>query len=133
MTLGARAVCRYIQKISTIGFFCVRPRTNGREFLRGGESVDLLNLTPNGRLMFLLPCVAFRFESRFRHKPPVAHRGALHTVVLEPDRLRVIMVWQSALACHVDAHRLEETRIALLRVLNAPPQAVPEGVRFEDE
>lgn len=86
-------------------------------FLRGGESVVLLNLHPRGRIEFRLPEVELDIEtyffdgSRERHSPP-----ALHTVLLEPDHAaepRVSLVWHSALACHFKVHKLERTLISL--------------------
>lgn len=108
-------------------FLCSPEDQRPKEFLRGGEPVELLNLTPTGRLAFALPRVAFRFETHFRGRPSRIHRGALHTVILEPDVPRVVLVWQSALPAHADVIRLTETRVTQLRVLNT---GAPE--EFED-
>lgn len=105
-----------------------------RSFLRGGERVDLINLDPSGRMSFLLPRVAMRFESQFRGKRSVVHRANLHSVILEPDRERVVMVWHSALRAHVDVTRLQQTLITQLQILNVPPGAIPaEQPVYEDE
>ena len=74
-------------------------------------------MTPEGSLSFVLPRLAFRFETEFRSKPLVAHRGDLHTVIIEPDARRVRLVWQTALPAHADVLRLDTTSISLLRLL----------------
>jgi hypothetical protein len=102
-------------------FLCSPEDQRPPEHLRGGEPVELLNLTPSGRLAFQLPRLAFRWESHFRNRPSRVHRGKLHTVILEPEVPRVILVWQSALPAHADVLRLTETRVSQLRVLNERP------------
>ena len=58
-------------------FLCSPEDQRPGEFLRGGEPVELLNLTPSGRLAFTLPRVAFGFETVFRGGDRVRHRGRL--------------------------------------------------------
>jgi hypothetical protein len=79
-------------------------------YLRGGERVELINLTPDGRLTFLLPRVALGFRTMIGHKF-VHHRGQLHTVLIEPDLYRLVMVWHSALPCHHDLYSLKQTTV----------------------
>ena len=62
--------------------------------LRGGELVELENLTPDGKLRFVLPKVDLRFRTRIDNRIE-EHQGRLATVIIEPDHPRVIMVWQS--------------------------------------
>jgi hypothetical protein len=81
-----------------------RPDTH----LRGGEQVDLVNLTPGGRLSFALPRVHLTFRTRI-NRHAAEHRSRLSTVVIEPDHPRVIMVWLTSLQCRTDVDYLEET------------------------
>lgn len=83
-------------------------RPNG--FLIGGEVVELINLTANGRLSFLLPKVQLIFSTRI-HRRIVEHQSQLTSVIIEPDEGRVIMVWLSCLPCHADVDYLERTTI----------------------
>lgn len=84
------------------------------EFLRGGEPVVLLKLTPGGELRFTLPKLHFGFETRFYDGSRQAHQNRkLHTVILEPDFPRVSLVWHSALPCHYKVQKLERTVITL--------------------
>ncbi len=77
-------------------------------FLRGGERVDLVNLTPSGKLSFVLPKLAIgcrtSIDGGVEH-----HRSNLHTVLIEPDEHRLILVWHSALPCHHTLYSLKRT------------------------
>ncbi len=87
----------------------VDQQVNG--FLRGGERVDLINLSPTGNMSFLLPKVYPFFVTKFG-KDKVEHRANLHTVILEPEYPRVIMVWYSSLPCHHRVDELDVTEIS---------------------
>lgn len=89
------------------------------EPLKGGEPVELFNVRPDGPLRTTLPRVDLSLETRFRGSTET-HRAALHTVLLEPDVPRLIMVWHSHLPCHPRVQRLLSTRIALKTRLAHP-------------
>lgn len=84
--------------------------------LQGGERVGLLNLSPEGTLVFELPRIRLSLVTRFGpyktpHDPP-----RLATVAIEPDERRVSLVWQSGLRVaategdFLDATEIEEKR-----------------------
>ena len=75
-------------------------------FLKGGELVELINLTPNGRIEFQLPKITFGFTS-FIDGGREHHRGELHSVIIEPDERTLYMVWHSQLPCHNTLYTLE--------------------------
>ena len=79
--------------------------------LRGGEQVELENMTPNGTLRFTLPKVYLRFLTRIDNRTE-EHQGRLITVIIEPDHLRVIMVWQSCLPVRNNGDYLDETIVS---------------------
>lgn len=79
-------------------------------YLRGGESILLENLSPSGTLCFRLPKTRLTFTTFFGQKSQ-EHRAQLHTVILEPDSLRVIMVWHSMLPCQSRVDELDATLI----------------------
>lgn len=78
--------------------------------LRGGEPVELVNLTPSGMLRFDLPSVDLVFRTYLDGRT-IDHAGQLSTVILEPDVPRVILVWVSSLLCRSDGDYLDETVI----------------------
>jgi hypothetical protein len=65
--------------------------------LEGNEPVELINLTPTGRLRFSLPRLDVSLVTAFGRRK-VEHGARLAGVVLEPARHRVLMTWQSSLA-----------------------------------
>jgi len=84
------------------------------EFLRGGEPVVLLKLTPGGDLRLTLPKLYLGFETRFYDGSREFHQNCrLHTVILEPDLPRASIVWHSALRCHFKVQKLERTIVTL--------------------
>ena len=82
-------------------------------FLRGGELVELSNLTPSGSLCFRLPRVVVGFRTEFHDNTQELHRGVLHSVIIEPDVPRVILVWHTHLPCHHKVLKLMATDIRL--------------------
>jgi hypothetical protein len=65
-------------------------------WLRGGELVELVHMTPEGALRFQLPRLYFTYSTWFgsRHEE---HRGHLATAIIEPDEMRVMAVYQTSL------------------------------------
>jgi hypothetical protein len=64
--------------------------------LRGGESVELVNLTPGGKLVFQLPRRYFTFSTQFAQRAE-EHRARISCVFIEPERSLVSVVWQTSL------------------------------------
>jgi len=94
---------------------CVPPDQQTRGFLLGGESVVLDNLTPGGLLSFRLPRLTIGFKTDFEDGSSERHAGKLHTVILEPDVPRVMMVWHTQLPCHHKVLKLRTTHLTLKR------------------
>lgn len=79
-------------------------------YLKGGEPVELINLTPNGRLRFTLPKVDLYFETYFGTTRK-EHTAELVTITIESEGPRLIMVWQTSLPCGNDGDYLDRTVI----------------------
>lgn len=90
---------------------CAPPDQQMTGFLRGGELAQLFNLTADGYLKFRLPVVKLHFETYFDNES-VSHTADLHTVIIEPDHPRLIMVWHTMLPCHFKVLKLERTTIS---------------------
>lgn len=80
--------------------------------LRGGEPVELEGMSPEGPLAFTLPKLRFTFETFFGRES-VEHRARLHTVVIEPDMPRLMMVWLTSLECHSRVDELDQTVVGM--------------------
>jgi hypothetical protein len=79
--------------------------------LRGGESVELVNMTPTGLWSFALPKMYLSFETQFGREV-VNHTGRIGTLTLDPDRNRVVVSWQTFVPCH---HRADELDYTVIR------------------
>lgn len=84
-------------------------------YLQGGEPVELRNLTPGGLLAFHLPRVVLGFRTFFLDGEEVHHRANLHSVILEPDVPKVIVVWHTMLPCHAKGLKLHKTIVVQKR------------------
>jgi hypothetical protein len=101
---------------------CAPTDQQAPQFLSGGETVVLRNLTPNSELRFALPRVFLGFETFFSGGERQVHeRPRLHNVIVEPDHLRVSLVWHSALPCHPKVYKLERTRVFEKALVRAGP------------
>jgi hypothetical protein len=98
-------------------YLCAPEDQQAPAYLRGGEPVELVNLTPGGLLRFPLPRATLGFVTRFSTGELLRHRANLHTVILEPDVPRVLMVWHTHLPCHPKVLKLRRTTITRKRLL----------------
>ncbi len=89
-------------------FRCAPADQQVNGFLQGGEEVILRNLTPDGLLRFHLPRVSLGFRTRI-DGGTTHHHGHIHTITIEPEKQRLIMVWQTSLPCHHTLYTLKET------------------------
>jgi hypothetical protein len=91
-------------------------------FLQGGEEVYLRNLSPNGDQRFRLPRIRLGFRTAI-DGGVVHHRGDLHTVIVEPDESRLIMVWHTSLPCHHTLYTLKRTVVYEKTILESQADA----------
>lgn len=79
--------------------------------LRGGELVQLRNLTAEGELCFQLPRIFLAFRTYFGDRS-VEHRATLTTVFIATEERKLKLIWQSALRVPMrDADYLDTTLI----------------------
>jgi hypothetical protein len=69
---------------------------------QGGERVILANLTPDGRREFPFPAVEMPIVFFRRHADRVETKGAIDTVLFEPEAERFTVVWRANLKLHRD-------------------------------
>ena len=82
-------------------------------FLKGGELVEVFNMTPTGRLRFRLPRVSFALSTKFDDGTTADHRAVLHTVTIKPDFPKVVLVWHLNHECHHKVLKLLNTSIRI--------------------
>jgi hypothetical protein len=84
-------------------------------YLKGGEPVELINLSPAGVERFALPLIELAVGARLAGtEKPV--KMNLETVVFEPDEGRVTMLWRGSLRCDKQVLRLERASFEVGRV-----------------
>lgn len=85
--------------------------------LRGGEPVELQNLTPQGWLRFTLPKIALTYTTHFGARRE-EHRGRLATVLIRPEFMQLSLTWQTTLyVAPQDGDYLDKTQIGEKRYL----------------
>ena len=89
---------------------CAPADQQSATYLRGGEQVELVNLTRDGLLRFTLPKAYLAFTTHISGRKE-EHRSKLSTVIIEPDFPRVMMVWTTVLPCRTDVDYLDTTVI----------------------
>ena len=101
-------------------FFQASPEDQwSNEPMRGGEVVELTNMTPDGLLRFTLPRIRLAFQTFYFDfdLEPQYHEAPLSTVLVLADLPCLIMVWCSRLECHHDGHKLLTTEVDLKQSL----------------
>jgi len=78
--------------------------------LRGGETIELFNLTEQGRLQFQLPRIYLAFTTHIDGRRE-EHRAQLSSVIIEPDARQLQMVWTTVLLCRNEGDYLDFTQI----------------------
>ena len=83
-------------------------------YLQGGEPVTITNMHPAGTLKFDLPQVNMITRVRIGEQTDLPEL-LLDTLILEPNQLKLTMVWRAALPCDKRALKIDEVKIGLLR------------------
>jgi hypothetical protein len=83
-------------------------------YLQGGESVVITNMHPRGKIVFTVPKVNLVTDITVAaevQKP----RFSLETLILEPNKLLLSMVWRAAMQCDKQALKVEKVRVSTTR------------------
>lgn len=98
-------------------YHCCAPADQQSDgYLRGSEPVELTGLSPDGVERFALPRIYPVFETHIGSERK-EHRGQLCTVIIEPERRRVMMSWQTSLVCNRGVDDLDATIVTEKRWL----------------
>ena len=81
-------------------------------YLQGGEPVQISSMHPNGILKFDVPRVGLLSRVTLAGNE-VTPEFNLETLVLEPNQLRMSLVWRAALLCDKRALKISDVRIAM--------------------
>jgi hypothetical protein len=78
-------------------YFLAAPVDQQCDYLQGGEEVELLNLTPQGRTVFKLPKLAVPLEFTLRGGGRKELTAVTDTLLIEPDLGRFLLFWRASL------------------------------------
>lgn len=93
-------------------FNAASPDLQMQQFLRGGEAVEIVNMSPHGPLRFALPQCELSVDVRVAGQV-VRPKFALETVLVEPNDKRLSMVWRAELQCDKQVLKVEQVTLAL--------------------
>lgn len=80
-------------------------------YLAGGESVVIVNASPEGRIEFPLPRRVIEATAVIAGEQ-VDKPLRLDTVVIEPDERRIALTWRAAIPCHWNLAMVEWIRVS---------------------
>lgn len=83
-------------------------------YMAGGERVKITNMHPSGDLMFQLPPINLKCAFAIGNTK-VDERFVLETLILEPNDLKVSLVWRASLVADKNARKVDEITITLMR------------------
>ncbi len=89
-------------------FYQAAPEDQQIEYPSGGETVTLVNLTPEGKTQFRLPSVAVPVVFGRKRREDVQRPSVLDTIVIEPDRARINLTWRTSIPLENDIFEVPE-------------------------
>ena len=92
-------------------YFQCAPEDQQMPYPRGGETVELENLTPAGRTRFRIPSCELPVLVVLKDQPAVQLDPVIDTLVIEPDLQRVMVTWRASLPMRRDVFDVARTVI----------------------
>jgi hypothetical protein len=89
-------------------YYQAAPEDQQIDYLQGGEEVELVNLTPEGRTRFLLPRASVPVEFFRKRNESETVNGVLDTLVIEPDKQRFMLHWRASLPLRKNLFEIPE-------------------------
>ena len=89
-------------------YFQAAPDDQQCDYLVGGERVELLNLTPNGRTTFVIPEIEIPVAFFPREGAAIRKEAVLDTLFIEPDEHRFSLVWRCQQKLSKNIFEIEE-------------------------
>jgi len=83
-------------------------------FLKGGETVEITNMHPRGNLKFEIPHVKLNADVSLAEKQ-VSPLFNFETLLIEPNQLKLSMIWRAAIQCDKQAQQIGNIKIKIAR------------------
>lgn len=95
-------------------YFQAAPDDQQIDYPHGGESVELVNLSPEGRITFNLP-ERLDLNIVFAMKDDVVHGvpAVVDTIYLEPDEHRFVLVWRASMPLRRSLFEVKEVAVGM--------------------
>ena len=93
---------------------CAHPDLIAPGFMVGGEPVSITGMHPIGELRFQVPVVKLAAQIQVGNQtesPPFN----LESILLEPNQLKLGMVWKAAFPCDKKALKIKQVTVNLAR------------------
>lgn len=84
------------------------------EFLRGGEPVEISSMHPRGTIKFILPTVRLKTDITVAGSS-VQPAFNLETLIIEPNQLKLGMVWRAAMQCDKKSLKISDVRVTMVK------------------
>jgi hypothetical protein len=78
-------------------YYQAAPEDQQIDYLRGGEDVVLVNLTPQGRTTFKLPTISVPVTFYLKNGEEKEAAACNDSIIIEPDLGRFMLVWRTSL------------------------------------
>ncbi len=83
-------------------------------FLQGGEAVEVTNMHPLGKLAFNVPHVKLKTNITIANQE-VQPQFNLETLIIEPNQLKLGLIWRAQVQCDKKALKISEIKITMAR------------------
>lgn len=89
-------------------YYQAAPADQQIDYPRGGEEVELVNLTPGGKTAFKLPILDIPVVFHLMNGEKKETNTVLDTIVVEPDQKRFMLTWRTHLPMRRNIHEMRE-------------------------
>jgi len=95
-------------------FNSAHPDLISQEFFKGGEPIELINLTPNGRSQFTLPEIELLITVKMKHSEVIQQKLNMDTILINTDENIVMITWRNYLNIHNKMNHVLWTKIQMV-------------------
>lgn len=87
----------FLPKDFNPAYYQSAPADQQTDYLKGGETVTLKNLTPEGLTSFNIPQIEVPVLYQYKDNTEKEVQAVIDTVYIEPDQNRFIIIWRSSM------------------------------------
>lgn len=102
-------------------YFLSAPIDQQLPFLKGGEFVRCINMTPEGKFQLTVPTMHIPIVFRFRDRE-VGVEANLDTLIIEPDGRRCLVIWRATVPVGRKLTALREVLVGVQPILSLQGQ-----------